>query len=192
MVDGASTRTSHVTGFFAVGSLLAMILTGCAGGAYQTSTPSPSSGSSASASTMEHSPGAADGSPMEPEVDDATLLELDRAMDKAGAVAPAALGSMRVETGGTERFKINGIARPGSLTLTAACRGTGSVRLSVDNGDPEDSSDDWSSPLVCRPEEPAVSSWKIPGVASWVEVSSGDRSDAVMMVRMDDGDGTDG
>ena len=152
--------------------------------------PSPSMGPSASTESIQSYK--TTGSDLK--IPDGTLDDLSRAVNGDHKSKPVELNSMRVASDIARVFPIQRprLERKPSdhYELTVACKGTGTVRLKSDAGDGSEvksNGDDveWSTLLVCEPDDVIPSTYEISGASTELEVISGMHSDAAMMFRVD-------
>lgn len=165
------------------------ILSGC-GASGNDRAPSPSMGPNASTESIQS--GKITSSDLK--ISDETLDDLNRVVNGDYKYKPTELNSMKVASNIAKVFLIQRSHPEGKLIdhykLTAACKGTGTVRLESDAGDrskKKSNGDDveWSTLLVCEPYDVIPSTYEVPAASTELTVVSGMHSDAAMMFRVD-------
>lgn len=182
-------KLRRVLGLGVVSFLTMSALSGC-GASGNGGEPSPSMGPSASTESIQSDK--MTGSDLK--IPDGTLDDLSRAVNGDHKSKPVELNSMRVASDIARVFPIQRprLERKPSdhYELTVACKGTGTVRLESDaagdGSEVKSNGDDveWSTLLVCEPDDVIPSTYEISGASTELEVISGMHSDAAMMFRV--------
>lgn len=183
-------KLRRVLGLGMVSFLTVSALSGCVASG-NGGEPSPSMGPSASSESIRSDK--MTGSDLK--IPDGTLDDLSRAVNGDHKSKPVELNSMRVASNISRVFPIQ---RPhpdrkpsDHYKLTVACKGTGTLRLESDaagdGSEVKSNGDDveWSTLLVCEPDDVIPSTYEISGESTELEVVSGMHSDAAMMFRVD-------